>query len=345
MSDGVFMKALVLAEHGDPDALALRVVSTPGPLDTEVLVEVHACSLNHLDVFIMQGLSGLPAKLPLVLGSDIAGVVRHVGGKVSKAWLEKRVLINPQIPGGGVLGLHANGGLSEFVIAASEQLIELPHHIDFITAATLPTAYATAHRMLITRGRLKAEETILIVGASGGVGIACLQIALSVGARPLAVTSSESKAAKLRTLGAIDVLVIDDRDDFSKTVRLAVDKGGVDVAVNYTGGDSWLPTQRCVASQGRILTCGSTAGHNCQIDPRFIWSKETEIIGSTGYNRQNIEVCLAQTAEGIFKPLIDRALPLERAGAGLAALANRSVVGKVVITPQNDASKDYNRPN
>jgi alcohol dehydrogenase len=295
----------------------------------QALVAIKACGLNYMDVFVLHGMPDLPTEMPRIPGGDIAGVVREVGEGVSREWIGKRVVLFPRFPGGGVLGEHGNGGLCEYIAVDARQLIEIPEGVSFREAAALPIAYGTSHRMLFTRGNLKKGEKILILGASGGVGVSCLQFAKIAGAEVYAITSSDDKAAKLKVLGADHTIV--STGDFSKAVWAATGKKGVDVAVNFTGGDTWIATQRCMAVHGRILTCGSTVGHMCTIDVRFVWYREIEIIGSRAYLPEDIKACLDFVARKELKPVVEKELALEEAAEGVRMLEERRVFGKIIV--------------
>jgi alcohol dehydrogenase len=327
------MRVVALRQHGGVEQLQLDHWPKPSVADNEALVEVKACGLNYMDVFVMHGMPDLHTEMPRIPGGDVAGIVREVGKSVSADWVGKRVVLFPRFPGGGVLGEHGNGGLCEFIAVDQRQLIEIPGGVDFELAAALPIAYGTSHRMLFTRGKVKAGEKILILGASGGVGVSCIQFAKMAGMEVLACTSSEEKGRKLRELGADHIIDYVKFPEFSRAVWSASGKKGVDVAVNFTGGDTWIQTQRCMAVGGRILTCGSTAGHACEIDVRFLWHRETEIIGSRAYVPEDIVACLDYLASGRLKPVIETVLPLEEAGKGVSLLADRRVFGKVIVKP------------
>src|SRR3954465_8466995 len=286
------MRVIAIQQHGGVDQMKLAEWPIPKAQAGHALVEVQACGLNYMDVFVLHGMPDLPTKLPRIPGGDIAGTVREVGKGVSEEWEGKRVVLFPRFPGGGILGEHGNGGLCEYISVDQRQLIEIPDGVSFKDAAALPIAYGTSHRMLFTRGGLKKGEKILILGASGGVGVSCLQFAKMAGAEVYACTSSDDKAKKLKALGADHVIDYSANPDFSKAVWAATGKTGVDVAVNFTGGDTWIATQRCMAVDGRILTCGSTAGHLCPIDVRFVWFREMSIIGSRAYLPEDIRACL-----------------------------------------------------
>ncbi|MDQ2703826.1 MAG: zinc-binding dehydrogenase, partial [Pseudomonadota bacterium] len=251
----------------------------------------------------------------------------------SADWVGKRVVLFPRFPKGGVLGENGNGGLCEFIAVDQSHLIEIPDNVSFEDAAALPIAYGTSHRMLFTRGGVKAGEKVLVLGASGGVGVSCVQFAKMVGAEVYACTSSEEKGRRLKEIGADHIINYVETPEFSKAVWAATGKKGVDVAINFTGGDTWIQTQRCMAVGGRILTCGSTVGHLCEIDIRFVWHRETEIIGSRAYVPDDIRACLDHVASGAIKPVIETVLPLERASEGVRMLDTRGVFGKVIVTP------------
>jgi alcohol dehydrogenase len=323
------MRVVALRQHGGIEQLKLDEWPVPKAEANHALVEIKACGLNYMDVFVLHGMPDLPTKMPRIPGGDIAGVVREVGEGVSRDWIGKRVALFPRFPGGGVLGEHGNGGLCEYIAVDQRQLIEIPEGVGFKEAAALPIAYGTSHRMLFTRGGLKSGEKILILGASGGVGVSCVQFAKMAGAEVYAITSSDEKAAKLKDLGADHAIV--STGDFSKAVWAATGKQGVDVAINFTGGDTWIPTQRCMAVNGRILTCGSTVGHMCTIDVRFVWYREIEIIGSRAYLPEDIKACLDFVASGKLKPVVEKELKLEEAAQGVRMLEERRVFGKIIV--------------
>jgi len=323
------MRVVAIQQHGGVEQMKLDQWPVPKAEAGQALVEIAACGLNYMDVFVLHGMPDLPTKMPRIPGGDIAGTVREVGEGVSLDWVGKRVVLFPRFPGGGVLGEHGNGGLCEYIAVDARQLIAIPEGVSFRDAAALPIAYGTSHRMLFTRGGLKQGEKILILGASGGVGVSCLQFAKMVGAEVYAITSSDEKAAKLKALGADHAIV--STGDFSKAVWAATGKKGVDVAINFTGGDTWIPTQRAMAVNGRILTCGSTVDHLCTIDVRFVWFREIEIIGSRAYLPEDIVACLQFVSKRTLAPVVEKELPLEQAAEGVRMLEERRVFGKIIV--------------
>ena len=327
------MRAVAIQAHGGLDQVKLRTdwpEPTAGP--GQAVVTVKACGLNYLDIFVLQGMPGLPVTMPRIPGGDISGVVHSVGAGVAREWVGRRVLIDPHIKPGGALGEHANGGLCERIAIEAENLIHMPDAVTFEQAASLPIAYGTAYRMMITRGQLKAGELVLILGASGGVGTGCVQIAKNLKARVIACASSPEKLKRLKELGA-DHVIDYTKEDFSKVAWELSGKKGVDVLVNYTGGDTWVPSLRALAKHGRLLTCGATAGFDPKTDIRYIWRREVNIIGANGWTREDLEALLLEVERGSIKPIIDRVLPLAESAEAMRILQDREVFGKVIVTP------------
>jgi len=327
------LRAVAIDAHGGLEQVRLRTdwpEPTAGP--GQAVVTVKACGLNYLDIFVLQGMPGLPVTMPRIPGGDISGVVHSVGVGVAREWVGRRVLIDPHIKPGGALGEHANGGLCERIAIEAENLIRMPDAVTFEQAAALPIAYGTAHRMLITRGKLQAGELVLILGASGGVGTGCVQIAKNLKARVIACASSTEKLRRLKELGA-DHVIDYTKEDFSKKAWEISGKQGVDVLVNYTGGDTWVPSLRTLAKQGRLLTCGATAGFDPKTDIRYIWRREVNIIGANGWTREDLEALLLEVERGTIKPIIDHVLPLADSADAMRILQDRKVFGKVIVTP------------
>jgi alcohol dehydrogenase len=326
------MRAIVVKAHGDLDQLALVDWPEPKAGPGQAVVAMRACGLNYLDVFVRRGMPGLPVPMPRIPGGDISGVVADVGAGVGREWIGRRVLVDPHLKGGGALGEHAHGGLCERIAVDADNLIALPDDVSFEDAAALPIAYGTAWRMMLTRGQVRAGETVLILGASGGVGTACVQIARNVGATVIACASSAGKLERLRALGA-DHLIDYTREDFSARAWEITGRKGCDVIVNYTGGDTWVPSLRALARHGRLLTCGATAGYDPPTDIRYIWRREVNIIGANGWTRADLEALLEEVRHGRIRPVIDRVVPLEDSREAMRVLEDREVFGKVLVRP------------
>jgi NADPH:quinone reductase-like Zn-dependent oxidoreductase len=334
------MKALLLRKHGGLEEL--QVVSNhpvPAAVEGHVVIRVGASSFNYHDVFTVRGMPGIKVPLPVVIGLDMAGEITEVGAGVTGWAVGDRVLVNPLNKKKGLMGEMLDGGMAEYCLVAADQLVAMPAGVSFEEAAALPVAYGTAHRMLITHNTVKKGDRVLILGASGGVGTGCVILARHLGAEVIACTSSQEKVQKLKELGADEVINIKDVD-FSKW---AVEKygkpqrrsyeGGVDVVVNFTGGDTWHPSLRCLKRGGKLLVCGATAGYDPKEDLRYVWSFELNIIGSNSFYDDDLQALMKLIAEGKMRPVIDKVLPLEEAREGLRLIQDREVIGKVVVAP------------
>jgi alcohol dehydrogenase len=306
---------------------------------------MRAASLNYLDVFTRNGMPGIRVPFPMVTGGDCVGEIVEANCPLDGFVIGDRALLNPafiddQSGQFEMLGETRPGALAEYVTARAEQLIPIPETVNDHDAAALPVAYGTAWRMLVTRGALKAGESVLILGASGGVGTASLLIAKGMGAHVTAAAGSAQKCAQLEALGADATLNYSDEtvDGYTKRITGSLFRGGgFDVVVNFTGGETWVPSIKSVKRGGRLLTCGATAGFDPQTDIRYIFMAEMDIRGSTGFSRADIETCLREVEAGRLKPEIGKVLPLSRAGEGIAMLENREVFGKIIITSDEAA--------
>lgn len=334
------MRALLLDAHGELDQL--RVVhdkATPRAGPGQVVIRVRASSFNYHDVFTVRGMPGIKVPLPVVIGLDMAGEIVALGEGVHNWRPGARVLVNPLYPGKGLMGEMLDGGMAEYCVVCAAQLIGLPDAVSFEAASALPVAYGTAHRMLITHATVKRGDRVLILGASGGVGTACVLLAKQLGAEVIACAGGAAKAEQLKALGADHV--VDYREtDFSKWAISQYGKpqrrsyeGGVDVVVNFTGGDTWVPSLKCLKRGGALLVCGATAGHAPAEDLRYIWSFELRIIGSNSFYDENLRALLDEVAARRLQPAIDRVLPLDQAAEGLRLIREREVLGKIVVAP------------
>ena len=334
------MKALVLSQHGGLENLQY-VTDYPMPkvVDGHVIIKVGASSFNYHDAFTVKGMPGIKVPLPVIIGLDFAGEIAEIGANVQGWNVGDRVLVNPLNKSKGLMGEMLDGGMAEYCLVSADQLMKMPDNVSFAEAAALPVAYGTAHRMLITHNTVKKGDRVLILGASGGVGTGCVILAKQLGAEVIACASSEDKLAKLKEIGADEVINYKEVD-FSKW---AVEKygkpqrrnyeGGVDVVINFTGGDTWVPSLRCLKRGGKLLVCGATAGHDPKEDLRYIWSFELQVIGSNSFYMDNLTALMDMISKGEIKPMIDKVLPLSEAKEGLRLIQDREVIGKVVVTP------------
>ncbi|TMJ27879.1 MAG: zinc-binding dehydrogenase [Alphaproteobacteria bacterium] len=326
------MKAAVVRAHGGPEALAFEAnFPDPKPGEGDVIVAVKASSLNYHDVFTRRGMPGIRVPMPAIMGLDVAGEIACLGPGVSGWKKGDRVLVDPIV----------HGGLAELCKARAHQLIRIPDGVSFSDAAALPVAYGTALRMMTTNGHVAKGEKVLILGASGGVGVCCLQLAKLAGAEVIACAGTDAKAKRLMELGA-DKTINYIEKDFMKEVfamygkptrRGAGTDQGVDVVVNYTGGDTWVNSLKTLKVGGRLLTCGATAGYAPTEDIRFIWTFELKILGSNGWMRTDIEKLLELVQSGKLKVLVDKVFKLEEAREALRVIEDREVFGKIVVAP------------
>ncbi len=335
------MKAAVLREHGGPEKLIIEDnFPDPAPAAGDVVVRVKACSLNYHDIFTRRGMPGISIEMPMICGLDLAGEIAELGEGVKDWSVGDRVLVDPRNRlEGGLMGETIHGGLAEFCRVRAHQLIRIPQSVSFEEAASLPVAHGTAHRMMVTVGKLQPGEKCLILGASGGVGTGALLLARMMGAEVVACASSEGKLERLKELGAhhtIDYV----KDDLAKSVWALYGKParrnmerGVDVVVNFTGGDTWVPSLKCLRPGGRLLTCGATAGYDPPTDIRYIWTFELQILGANSWEREDLEQLLAYIEQGRIKFPIDRVLPLSEAREALRLIEEREVFGKVIVAP------------
>jgi NADPH:quinone reductase-like Zn-dependent oxidoreductase len=334
------MRALLLRQHGGLDDLAVvDDYPVPKAVEGHVVIRVRASSFNYHDVFTVRGMPGIKVPMPVVIGLDMAGEISEVGPGVTGWKVGDRVLVNPVNKKKGLMGEMLDGGMAEYCLVGADQLVAMPAGVSFEQAASLPVAYGTAHRMLITHKTIEQGERVIVLGASGGVGTGCVILAKLLGAHVIACASSDEKLARLKQMGADEVI------DYTKTdwSKWAVEKygkpqrrsydGGVDVVINFTGGDTWHPSLRCLKRGGKLLVCGATAGYDPKEDLRYVWSFELKIIGSNSFYDEDLKGLMDLIQQGKMKPVIDKVLPLEQAREGLRLIQDREVIGKVVVTP------------
>ncbi len=337
------MRAVVLHQHGGSENMVYEAayrdpVAGPG----DVILKVGACALNYHDVFTRNGMPGIKIPLPIIIGIDVAGEIVGLAPDVTGFAVGDRVLVDPiDRVKGGLLGETFDGGLAQYVLVPAHMLIKLDDAIGYAEAAALPVAYGTAYRMMVTRGKIQPGETVMVLGASGGVGTCCVQLAKQAGATVIACASSDEKIARLKEMGA-DIginyantdWVAECRRQYGKPSALGRPGGGIDVVVNFTGGDTWTKSLRVLRRDGRLLTCGATAGYDPKEDIRFIWTFELNIVGSDGWSRDDVHALLALVKSGKLKPTIHpERFALDSAGDAMRVLDQRQAIGKVIIEP------------
>lgn len=342
------MKAALFHQHGPIENLEYADVRTPEPGAGEVLLRVHATAINHLDLFVREGIPGINLEFPHWGGSDVAGEVAAFGAGVT-GWSEgDRVVINPSLWCGAcefcvageeslcvkfrIIGEHVRGGAAEYIVVPAVNLFRIPDDFPWEQAAAAPLVFLTAWRSVITQGQLRAGQSILILGAGGGVASAAIQIAKLAGATIYAASRDEQKRQRARELGA-DV-VLDSNGDFGREIWKLTNKRGVDVVLENVGSATWDRSLRSVAKGGRIVVFGATSGPHVQIDLRQIFWKQYAIIGATMSNRHEFNTVMRLVFwERRLHPIVDRVLPLSEMQDAQRALQASEQFGKIVLVP------------
>ena len=342
------MKAIFFTQHGGNEVLQYGDRPDPVAGPGEVRLVVRAAALNHLDVFVRNGIPNVP--LPQIPGADGAGIVDSVGEGATGVAVGDRVLIQPGLfcgacefcRGGeqsicvsfGILGEHTAGTFAERVVVPARNVFPIPEGLSFAQAAAFPLAYQTAWRMVVGRAAVRPGETVLIHGVGGGVAWAALEIALLCGARVIATTSDDAKAGRAREAGA--ELVVNYRsEDVAQAIRRHTAKRGVDVVVDMVGEATWMTSVRSAARGGRIVTCGATSGPSPKEDIRLIFWKQLSILGSTMSNDREFRALYAAVASGKLVPRVDRVLPLSRAAEAYGLMEAGQLHGKIVLEPES----------
>ena len=323
------MKAVRIHEDGGPEVLRYEDVEDPTPGSGEVLVRLRAASLNHLDLWIRQGLPSVPK--PRILGADGAGVVAALGEGADTFSEGDRVVLNPGLDDGArILGEHMDGTHAQLVAVPAEYVHPIPGGLSFEEAAAFPLVFETAYRMLVTKARIEEHEWVLLWGIGSGVALAAFAIAKALGARTLVTSSSAEKLARASELGA-DATVNHAEDDVAAAVKEATGGRGVDVVVEHVGEATWKTSLQSAAPNARVVVCGATSGPNPPAQLHRIWWKQLAVYGSTMGTREDFEGAYELIARGAAQPIVDRVFPLEQAAAAHEYLEEGRQFGKVVL--------------
>lgn len=342
------MYCIRIHEHGGLDKLVLEEISTPAIGPADVLVGVKATSLNHLDLWVRQGLPGVKFRLPIIPGVDAAGVVVNIGAAVSHVAVGDRVVVAQGISCGHcvhclngsdnlckdylLIGEHRDGADAEYLSVPGRNVLKLPAAVSFDQAAAGALVFLTAWQMLVDKARVQPGEDVLVVGAGSGVGSAAIQIAKLHGARVIATTSTAAKAEHAKKLGADEV--IDYRkQNVADEVRKLTAKRGVDVVFEHVGAAVWEDCIRSLTKGGRLVTCGATSGHEAKTDLRYVFYKQLQILGSTMGRKGDLVKILRFFENGTLKPVIDRCMPLKEVREAHRLLEEGKQFGKIVLNP------------
>lgn len=342
------MKAVRFHEHGCPDVLRYEDADVPKPGGGEVLVRVSACALNHLDIWIRNGSPAYKIPLPHISGCDVSGRVDSWGPGVAGFRKDQRVFLSPGISCGTcewcksgqdnlcpefkIFGAATQGGYAQYCVARAADCIPLPESIGDEVAAAFPLTFLTAWHMLVARANLKSGETLLVTGAGSGVGSAAIQMGKYLGARVLATTASEEKADQARSMGAETIIYGEAR--VRDAVKTLTDGRGVDVVFEHVGGEILTECLASLAKNGRLVTCGATAGGQVPLDVRFFYMRHLTLLGSYMGARKDLDAVTALVAARKLTPIIDRTFPLSEARAAQQWMEDRKNFGKILLLPE-----------
>lgn len=340
------MKAVRIHQFGGPEVLTYEDIPDPQPRKDQVLVRVRACALNHLDVWVREGLPGV--KLPHILGSDIAGEVVELGEYVTGFKPRQRVLLAPMhfcghcakcVSGAQnqcreftVLGNGVDGGNCELIAVPAVNVIPIPDSLEFNQAASVPLVFLTAWHMLVGRAGVRPGQTVLVLGAGSGVGIAAIQIAKLFHCRVITTAGDEAKLEKARQLGA-DYGINHYQQKISEEVRKITGKEGVDIVIEHVGAATWEESMKSLKSGGTLVTCGATTGPNVSIDLRHLFARQLSLFGSYMGTMGELHEVLGHVFAGRLKPVVDRVFPLKDLRAAHEHLEKSAMFGKIVVNP------------
>jgi len=339
------MKAVRIHQFGGPEVLTYEEAPEPKLRKDEVLVCVKACALNHLDLWVRK--AQLPGvQLPHILGSDVAGEIAGVGEYVKGFTVGQRVLVAPmhfcnqcaaclagrqnQCREFTVLGNAVDGGNCELLAMSPANVIPIPDSLGFVEAASVPLVFITAWHMLVGRGRLRPGQTVLVLGANSGVGIAAIQIARLFHARVIATAGDESKAQKGRELGA-NYIIDHYKQKISEEVRKITSREGVDIVIEHVGAATWDESVRCLKPGGTLVTCGATTGPDVKINLQFLFARQLSLLGSYMGTMGELREVLGHVFAGRLRPVVDRVFPLAEVRAAHEYLESSQMFGKVVL--------------
>ncbi len=340
------MKAVRIHEFGGPEVLRYEDVPDPRPRKDQVLIQVKACALNHLDVWVRKGLPGV--SVPHIPGSDVAGQIVEVGEYVTGLKAGQRVLLAPmhfcnhcakcvaglqnQCPEFTVLGNRVDGGDCDLMAVPAVNVIPIPDTLDFNQAASVPLVFLTAWHMLVGRAGIRPGQTVLVLGASSGVGTAAIQVAKLFNTRVITTAGDENKLEKARELGA-DHGIHHYQQKISEEVRKLTDKAGVDIVIEHVGAATWEESMKCLKPAGTLVTCGATTGPNASFDLRFLYSRQLSLLGSYMGTMGELYEVLGHVFARRLKPVVDRTFGLREIRVAHEYLEKSQMFGKVILNP------------
>ena len=340
------MKAIRFHEHGGPEVLKYEDVPDPVLRKDQVLVRVKACALNHLDLFVREGVPGVP--LPQIPGSDVAGDVAEVGEYITDIAGGTRVLLAPMsfcgvcekcvsgqqnfCPHFSVLGYRVTGGDAELIAVPRVNVVPIPQELTYDEAASVPLVFLTAWHMLVGRAKIQPGQVVLVIGAGSGVGTAAIQIAKLFNCKVITSAGNAYKLDRAREIGA-DYTINHYEQKISEEVKKITAKQGVDVVFEHVGKATWQESMKSLKPGGTIVTCGATTGGEVGFDIRFLFARQLSFLGSFMGNMGDFHDVMKHVFAGRLKPVVDKSFPLREAAAAHEYLAKSNMFGKVILNP------------
>lgn len=341
------MKAVCINRHGGLDVLSFTDSERPKISSHEILIQTKAAALNHLDIWVREGIPGVELRFPHILGSDGAGIVTETGSLVKGFRVGDKVLINPGISCNScefcltgehsqclnfsIMGENISGTFAEYFKVPEENGYPIPEHLSFSEAAALPLTFLTAWRLLVSKAKIKPGDNLLIIGIGGGVAGAALQIGKYAGARVFVTSGSDEKLEQAREFGA-DFTINHNQSDFAQEILSLTVKAGVDVVFDSVGTATWDKSFKCLKKGGRLVTCGATSGPMVNLDIRRLFWNQISIFGSTMANRREFLEMMKAVESGRLKPIVDKVYPLKDASEAIKRMEEQSQFGKIVLS-------------
>ncbi|MBY0523297.1 MAG: zinc-binding dehydrogenase [Gemmataceae bacterium] len=341
------MRAMAFAQPGGVEVLQLMDLPKPTLESDEVLVQVKACGLNHLDLHVRQG---LPTKIPMphIGGCEVTGIIEELGARVTNWKIGQHVMISPGqcslesdwynrgidscADDYHIHGYQTQGGFADYTKCRAADLLPISETWSFAEWAAIPLTFVTAWNMLHGKARIQANDKVVVFGASSGVGVAGIQIARQAGAQVFAVASSDEKLRKAEELGA-HVLLNYRTQDIAKEVKAQTGGRGADIVFEHVGAAIWQQATRCLGKNGRLVTCGATTGPKVEIDLRFFFTQQHAILGAYMGSRHDLLQCVRLVEKRVFRPVVDSVFPLDQLRQAQERMEKREMFGKIVVTP------------
>lgn len=339
-------EAMVMRATGGPEVLERATIELPDPGPREVRIRVRAVAVNHIDLWARRGLPHFRYEFPHRLGADVVGEVEELGPGAIGAKVGDRVIVNPGLSCGAcercllgqdtfcktyrIMGENTQGGYSRHIVVPDANLLPMPKNLSFSMAAAVPLCFLTAWQMVVRKGQVRAGQTVLVQAAGSGVSSAAIQIAKMLGARVIATTGTDEKAARARQLGADEVINYTTQDFVAECKRMT-ERKGADVVIEHVGGEVFAKCILAAAWGGRVVTCGATTGFAPTIDLRHVFFRQVEVLGSTMGPKGDLHGILRLVEAGKLAPVVDRVMPLWSAVEAHQLLEERKVFGKIVL--------------